>query len=303
MNTVVSSGIYDGGSPRIRNCREYRVCLRHEHFAHPRNIAVGWRAPHSPSANIDADSCYLFSAASDELVEGKIGFLVWGCKQFWIREWKECFAINLFQPPRLAWYPYRDMIVTACSGQVLMGIQQMSLLQVCNQFMSVMLARMRLLWQIWFLFTITTYLPICYHTTTHFLCFLSSHLPIYDGIYQILLPSIFLHGTFDFILFLMGAVEFIYESPSLIFEVTTLVVAGCVSIGGAVWAYKSFSLVQAAFDSGWQVMDQEEREENSHLWRRTKYQMWYHDLIAQLDVAYVWEMITMTVKNLIMIVF
>lgn len=64
----------------------------------------------------------------------------------------------------------------------------------------------------------------------------------------------FLHGSFDFVLFLMGAIEFIYDEESLLLEIVTMGGALLIAIGGTVWAYKSFSSVQAAFEQGggWQ---------------------------------------------------
>jgi hypothetical protein len=60
----------------------------------------------------------------------------------------------------------------------------------------------------------------------------------------LLLPAILLHGTFDFVLFLLGTIEFIYaENQSLAFELSSLFVALAITVGGAVWAYKSFKKV------------------------------------------------------------
>lgn len=75
------------------------------------------------------------------------------------------------------------------------------------------------------------------------------------GLFQILLPAYLLHGTFDFILFLLGTLQFIYNAPSLPLEILSLVVSMLITIGGAVWAYKSFNSVQTRFENGWQHVD------------------------------------------------
>lgn len=75
------------------------------------------------------------------------------------------------------------------------------------------------------------------------------------GLFQILLPAYLLHGTFDFILFLLGTLQFVYNAASLPLEIVSLVVSMMITIGGALWAYKSFNAVQARFENGWQHVD------------------------------------------------
>ena len=62
--------------------------------------------------------------------------------------------------------------------------------------------------------------------------------------FQILLPGILLHGSFDFSLFLVGAVSFIYDYESIRTTVATFVVAGGLTIGGIIYAYESFQKVK-----------------------------------------------------------
>ena len=61
---------------------------------------------------------------------------------------------------------------------------------------------------------------------------------------QILLPGILLHGSFDFSLFLVGAISFIYDDDSILTTVGTFVVAGGLTIGGIIYACRSFQKVK-----------------------------------------------------------
>ena len=66
-----------------------------------------------------------------------------------------------------------------------------------------------------------------------------------------LLPAILLHGAFDFTLFAMGAFEFIYDIQSTALETGAMVVAGGLTVGGAVYAYYSFKKVCDLCGSVW----------------------------------------------------
>lgn len=52
-----------------------------------------------------------------------------------------------------------------------------------------------------------------------------------------------LHGTFDFVLFVMQAVGFAYGIENGLFEISTFVVAGLIALGGGIYAYKSYKQV------------------------------------------------------------
>lgn len=57
------------------------------------------------------------------------------------------------------------------------------------------------------------------------------------------MPGILLHGTFDFSLFFMGALGFIYDIDNIIFTVATFAVVGGLTIGGSIYAYRSYKKV------------------------------------------------------------
>jgi RsiW-degrading membrane proteinase PrsW (M82 family) len=76
-----------------------------------------------------------------------------------------------------------------------------------------------------------------------------------DGILQILAPALLLHGTFDFILFLLATIGYIYGGRSAGFEISSLVISMALTVGGAYWAYKSFTTVLQRYDNGWQQVD------------------------------------------------
>jgi hypothetical protein len=67
-----------------------------------------------------------------------------------------------------------------------------------------------------------------------------------------------LHGTFDFVLFLLSALGFIYGISPTIYEVLSIVIAITISIGGGVWAYYSFKKVESDYRDGWQSMPGDE---------------------------------------------
>jgi Cys-rich protein (TIGR01571 family) len=78
------------------------------------------------------------------------------------------------------------------------------------------------------------------------------------SLFRILLPAILLHGTFDFTLFLMGVVEFIYDVESTSLEVVSLVIAGILTVGGAIYAYNAFKNVENDFKGGYGVFSTED---------------------------------------------
>jgi hypothetical protein len=107
-----------------------------------------------------------------------------------------------------------------------------------------------------------------------------------DDVLQILLPAILLHGLFDFVLMLIGVLQYIYGIEGIALEIASLVIALCLTIGGALYAYLSFQKVtpsplltrlmspppllslkvQDGFVSGWQTFEDEESvNENERL--------------------------------------
>lgn len=67
-----------------------------------------------------------------------------------------------------------------------------------------------------------------------------------------MLPAILLHGFFDFNLFVSGAFQFMYPSAALGLEVTSVIISIAITVGGTIYAYRSFKDVQTRFDNGWQ---------------------------------------------------
>lgn len=71
---------------------------------------------------------------------------------------------------------------------------------------------------------------------------------------MILLPAVALHGTFDFVLFLIAALGFIYNLSDGIAEVISMIVAIFLTIAGTVYAYYSFNKVATDYREGWVAM-------------------------------------------------
>ena len=82
------------------------------------------------------------------------------------------------------------------------------------------------------------------------------------GSSQILLPGLVVHGSFDFLLFLGGAIDYIYAFNSVALEVTFLVAAVTLAVAGACWAYCSYKKVEKDFNHGWQAFAQEEADDD-----------------------------------------
>lgn len=75
----------------------------------------------------------------------------------------------------------------------------------------------------------------------------------------ILTPAILLHGTFDFVLFFLGLVQFAFDVDSFGLEIASFAIAGAITVFGAIFAYRSFTKIQENFLAGWQsVHDIEE---------------------------------------------
>jgi hypothetical protein len=61
--------------------------------------------------------------------------------------------------------------------------------------------------------------------------------------FKVLLPAIVLHGLFDFLLFVMGAIQFAYQIDALWLDVLQLVVPLLVTVCGIIYAKNSFDKV------------------------------------------------------------
>ena len=86
-----------------------------------------------------------------------------------------------------------------------------------------------------------------------FICILTFYFSLYIFI-KILLPAVALHGTFDFVLFLIAALGFIYNLSDGIAEVISMIVAIFLTIAGTVYAYYSFNKVATDYREGWVAM-------------------------------------------------
>ena len=77
----------------------------------------------------------------------------------------------------------------------------------------------------------------------HFFFYLNFNFSIHEFFLQILLPGILLHGSFDFSLFFVGAISFIYDDESIMLTIITFAIAGGLTLGGIIYAYLSFQKV------------------------------------------------------------
>ena len=57
------------------------------------------------------------------------------------------------------------------------------------------------------------------------------------------MPAIILHGSFDFSLFAMGSISFLYSDYDLVVTIVGIILVGSMTVGGAVYAYKSYKKV------------------------------------------------------------
>lgn len=71
--------------------------------------------------------------------------------------------------------------------------------------------------------------------------------------FQILLPAIMLHGSFDFLLFVVGAVSFIYERDDVGLLVASILGPILITIAGIVAACLTFGKVVTAHDNAWRL--------------------------------------------------
>ena len=71
--------------------------------------------------------------------------------------------------------------------------------------------------------------------------------------FRILLPAIALHGAFDFYLFVINAVAFIYDRNDDGIVVASIVGPVFITVIGIIWACVSFGRVVREYDSSWRV--------------------------------------------------
>ena len=77
-------------------------------------------------------------------------------------------------------------------------------------------------------------------------------------ILQILFPALVLHGTFDYVLFILGAVGYAYDLPDIGVEIASVVFGINVTIAGIVYATRAFKRVETEFREGWRIMPGDE---------------------------------------------
>eukprot|EP01038_Epipyxis_sp_PR26KG_P005663 gene5663-7819_t len=80
------------------------------------------------------------------------------------------------------------------------------------------------------------------------------------NVFQILLPAILLHGTYDFVLFLSGSLEYIYEINGDLMTIVSFTLSGIITVCGLAWAYYSFTKVVSDYQNGWRRFDTEDPE-------------------------------------------
>ena len=66
-------------------------------------------------------------------------------------------------------------------------------------------------------------------------------------------PALILHGSFDFSLFVGGAIQFIYNIESIGFEVVGIVITVIMTVVSTCWAYHTYKKVEKDFSAGWQA--------------------------------------------------
>ena len=85
---------------------------------------------------------------------------------------------------------------------------------------------------------------------------------MHSNLFMILLPALILHGSFDFQLFLMGAIEYMFDLNSIWLDIFSMVFSLLLTIVAAIYAYRSFKSVMSNFEQGFGVlMNSEEGEE------------------------------------------
>jgi Cys-rich protein (TIGR01571 family) len=73
-------------------------------------------------------------------------------------------------------------------------------------------------------------------------------------LFKVLLPGIILHGTFDFFLFLVSALQYIYKIENIGFDIFTMIFPFVMTIGGIIWAVRVFGEVESRYRSEWRPL-------------------------------------------------
>lgn len=77
---------------------------------------------------------------------------------------------------------------------------------------------------------------------------------------MILFPAILLHGSFDFFLFLLSAIQAVFQVDNVGMDILSFAIPLLMTVGGAVWAYRSFKQVESLFQENWRPVGQEDVE-------------------------------------------
>lgn len=73
-------------------------------------------------------------------------------------------------------------------------------------------------------------------------------------LFKVLLPAVVLHGSFDFFLFFVSALQYVFNIRSLAFDIFTMIFPFVMTIGGIVWAVKVFGAVERQYRSEWRPL-------------------------------------------------
>jgi len=76
----------------------------------------------------------------------------------------------------------------------------------------------------------------------------------------VLLPAIFLHGSFDYFLFAIGAIQYAFDLQSIALDVISMVIPLAITVLGAIWAYRSYTEVEQRFQQNWRTITTQEDE-------------------------------------------
>mmetsp|Transcript_2500 Transcript_2500/g.2605 ORF Transcript_2500/g.2605 Transcript_2500/m.2605 type:complete len:649 (-) Transcript_2500:57-2003(-) len=77
---------------------------------------------------------------------------------------------------------------------------------------------------------------------------------------RVLLPAIFLHGSFDYFLFAIGAIQYAFDLQSIALDVISMVIPLAITVLGAIWAYRSYTEVEQRFQQNWRTITTQEDE-------------------------------------------
>ena len=74
------------------------------------------------------------------------------------------------------------------------------------------------------------------------------------SLFKLLLPGLFLHGTFDFTLFVVGIYGYAHDIDTIGYHIMTFCIAIGIGFLGAFFARKEFNKVCSDYDYGWQQL-------------------------------------------------